>query len=148
MGTRVSAAVSSYFHLSCFFAHTVLYLVIFGLMPIKSLSHTIFYHTENRFVNHFPFKSRNVHRFFKWYTYIWRTINQLKTFQQNKDYNSAVLLIAQNPSLKQYIIGVDVINKIVEEIRNTQIYAKRKQQTIYVQDDEPISAIDGDVWIG
>ncbi len=75
-------------------------------------------------------------------------INQLKTFQQNKDYNSAVLLIAQNPSLKQYIIGVDVFNKIIEEIRNTQIYAKNKKQTIYVQDDEPVAATDGDVWIG
>ena len=75
-------------------------------------------------------------------------INQLKIFQQNKDYDSAFLLIAQNPSLKQYIIGVDVINKIIEEIRNTQIYANRKKQTIYVQDDEPIAAIDGDVWIG
>ena len=75
-------------------------------------------------------------------------INQLKTFQQNKDYNSAILLIAQNPSLKQYIIGVDVFNKITEEIRNTQIYAKNKKQTIYVQDDEPVTATDGDVWIG
>lgn len=76
-------------------------------------------------------------------------INQLKTFQQNNDYDSATLFIAQNPSLKQYIIGVDSINKIIEEIRNTQIYAKTTKQTIYVQDkdNEPISAIDGDVWI-
>ena len=76
-------------------------------------------------------------------------INQLKTFQQNKDYNSAILLIAKNPSLKQYIIGVDVINKIIEEVRNTQIYAKRTKQTIYIQDEdnEPTTAIDGDVWI-
>ena len=78
-----------------------------------------------------------------------RLINQLKTYQQNKDYNSAALLIAKNPSLKQYIIGVDVFNKIAEEIRNTQIYAKSKKQTIYVQDEdnEPMYAIDGDVWI-
>ena len=76
-----------------------------------------------------------------------RLIDQLKTYQQNRDYNSAVLLIANNPSLKQYIIGVDVINKIIEEIRNAQIYAKTAKQTIYVQDETPVSAIDGDVWL-
>lgn len=76
-------------------------------------------------------------------------INQLKTFQKNKDYKSAILLIAQNPSLKQYIIGVDVINKIIEEIRNTQIYAKTTKQTVYIQDKNnvPISAVENDVWI-
>lgn len=76
-------------------------------------------------------------------------INQLKVFQQNKDYNSVVLLIAQNPSLKQYIIGADAFNKLAEEIRNAQIYAKTTKQTIYIQDKDniPVSAIDGDVWI-
>lgn len=75
-------------------------------------------------------------------------INQLKSYQANGDYGSASNLIAVNPTLKQYIIGVDVINKLVEEIRNAQIYAKSVKQTVFVQDTEPTTSINGDVWIG
>jgi len=37
---------------------------------------------------------------------------------------------------------------MLEEIRNTQIYAKNIKQTIYADETEPNTMIDGDVWIG
>lgn len=75
-------------------------------------------------------------------------INQIKTLQAAGNYYSATLLIAQNPSIKQYIPCAEDLNKIGEEIRNAQIYAKQVKQTIYTDETEPVSMIDGDVWIG
>lgn len=75
-------------------------------------------------------------------------INQIKAYQTSGEYNSAASLIAQNPDIKKRIPTSESLNRMLEEIRNTQIYAKTVKQTIYVQETEPTTMVDGDVWIG
>lgn len=78
-------------------------------------------------------------------------INQINTLRAAGNYNDAALLIAKNSNvISQYCIGADAINKIVEEIRNTQIKARTAGQQIFVQAEEPTgdSVSDEDVWIG
>ena len=75
-------------------------------------------------------------------------INQIKAYQASGEYNSAASLIAQNPDIKKRMPTSESLNRMLEEIRNTQIYAKTVKQTIYVQETEPNTMVDGDVWIG
>ncbi len=75
-------------------------------------------------------------------------INQIKAFQTSGEYNSAASLISQHPDIKKRIPTSESLNKMLEEIRNTQIYAKNIKQTIYADETEPNTMIDGDVWIG
>lgn len=74
----------------------------------------------------------------------------------NGDYATATTLIKQyeasntdsSKSLSHYMIDVSDIGRIMEDIRNTQIYALRRKQKIYVQQTEPSDIDDGDVWVG
>lgn len=64
------------------------------------------------------------------------------------DTESAQKIIVEN-SLDPYIVNAYIFNWLVEEIRNTQIYAKTKgQQIIYVDsiDDLPDNPVDGDIY--
>lgn len=49
--------------------------------------------------------------------------------------------------IRQYIAGSKHINTIIEELRNTQIYAKQVQQNIYIGEDPEIPQF-GDIVIG
>lgn len=55
-----------------------------------------------------------------------------------------------NPSksLAHYLLSAADINRILEDIYNTQIYAAKQKQEIYIQNAEPSDADVGDVWIG
>lgn len=74
-------------------------------------------------------------------------INGIKALQAEGRYSEAAALI---PDVKDYLLGADVINTLIEEIRNAQIYAKGAKQCIYVQSEEPDSTVirENDVWIG
>lgn len=75
-------------------------------------------------------------------------INTIKEYQNNKDYASAARLIVLNPSIKECIPDSTDFNSLCEEIRNAEIYAKTRKQSIYYSNDVPDIFEDGDVWIG
>lgn len=76
-------------------------------------------------------------------------INQINALRASGQYNSAAVLINKNAELlKKVAIGADVINKLIEEIRNVQIKGLSANQCIVTSEDEPGDLNDGDVWIG
>ncbi len=75
-------------------------------------------------------------------------INQIKKYQESGNYTAAATLLARNPELKDYMPGVDFYNMIIEEQRNTEIYAKTIKQSMYFDSEEPEAVVDGDAWIG
>ena len=75
-------------------------------------------------------------------------VNQIKILQAQGQYDKVNEIIANNPSLKQYVFGADDFNAIDEETRNLEILAKSKKQQIYYTDDEPDYAVAQDIWIG
>lgn len=73
-------------------------------------------------------------------------INKIKNFQAAGDYTSASTLISENPDIKEYIIDMEVINELIEQERNTEIYAKTIKQSTYIG-KEPETPIHMDVWL-
>ena len=75
-------------------------------------------------------------------------VNNVKAKRAAGSYVEAAKLIASNiGKLKQYFISATDINKIVEEIRNAQIFAIKKRKLIYLDKEEPLAEFEGDVWI-
>ena len=76
-------------------------------------------------------------------------INQINTYRSNGNYAAAQILISDYATqLKQYTLDMPIINKIIEEIRNTQIKARVAGQFLSIEEDEPDGVWDGFVWIG
>ena len=75
---------------------------------------------------------------------------QIKHLQDIGDYDSAQVLIDENyNTLRQYVFDTADVNRMVEEIRNLEIYTFSHKQQIYYQDTAPNTYIyEGDVWIG
>lgn len=62
--------------------------------------------------------------------------------------NEAAALIIQN-NLKDLFINANDVNRIDEEIRNTQINTRSKKQNIYYSTTAPLEVMEeGDIWIG
>lgn len=81
--------------------------------------------------------------------HVYDIINQLKEFQASGKFKEASELIKNNHDLlKPYVIDTSFINKLIEEIRNTEIYALAARQSVYISDDEPYVSMENDVWIG
>lgn len=76
------------------------------------------------------------------------TINSIKELQAQGKYNEAADIIKNNPSLSQYIVDAVTFRTWEEEIYNTQRYAKKVQQQIYFEDEEPDYCEEDDIWIG
>ena len=75
-------------------------------------------------------------------------IAQIKTYQAQGKYDKAEQYLAQHPELKKYIFGSSDINKLAEELRNTQIKALSVTQQLFYQNSNPKDfASVGDVWI-
>lgn len=73
---------------------------------------------------------------------------ELKNIQLSGNYGSAKEYLTNNPALKDYIFTAESINRIVEELRNAQIYAKSVSQQIYYQEEKPMEYFStGDIWI-
>lgn len=103
---------------------------------------------EKEFSN-FPKQFIALHNFKNVDDSIASVINQIKSLQLQGLYNQAARIMENNKDiLPQYIIDAITFRTIEEEIYNTQRYAKKIQQQIYFQDDEPDYCEEDDIWIG
>lgn len=77
-------------------------------------------------------------------------INQINTLQSQGLYNQAARIIQQNfDVLSHYIVDAITFRTWEEEIYNTQIYARQKQQLIFFdENEEDVDCLEGDVWLG
>lgn len=75
--------------------------------------------------------------------------NQIKDLKSKGLYGQAQKIIEQHyGKLKKRVIDAEAINAISEELRNLEIYSKQIQQSVFMQNDEPICVCVDDVWIG
>lgn len=76
-------------------------------------------------------------------------INQINAYRNDGNYTAAQILINDYASqLKKYNLDMSIINKIIEEIRNTQIKAYVAGQFLSIEEDEPDGIWDNFVWLG
>lgn len=76
-------------------------------------------------------------------------INQINSLRAQGLCNQAARIMEKNNDiLSQYIIDAITFRTMEEEIYNTQKYAKKVQQQIYYQDEEPDYCEEDDIWIG
>ena len=74
-------------------------------------------------------------------------INKIDELRASHNFEEAQKFIEENADkLKQSIADAITFRTLVEEIYNTQVYAKRVQQSIYFDDEKP-DCLEGDVWI-
>lgn len=75
-------------------------------------------------------------------------INQVKKLQASGLYNQASRIIQQNKDvLGKYVIDANIINGMIEHIRNTEIISLQARQCVYVG-KKPLTCNKGDIWIG
>lgn len=104
---------------------------------------------EREFSN-FPLKKITRHNFKNVDDTIAPVINQIKSYQSQGLYAKAATIIQNNfDILSHYIVDAISYRTWEEEIYNTQIYARQKQQSIYFDEsEEDVDCIEGDVWVG
>jgi len=98
----------------------------------------------------FPEKKITRHNFKNVDDNIASIINQINTLRSQGLYNQASHIIQDNfDVLSHYIVDAITFRTWEEEIYNTQIYAQKKQQSIYFDEfEEDVDCIEGDVWVG
>lgn len=98
----------------------------------------------------FPEKKITRHNFKNVDDNISAIINQINSLRTQGLYNQAARIIQNNVDiLPQYIVDAVTFRTWEEEIYNTQIYAKQKQQSIFFEEsEEDFDGIEGDVWVG
>ena len=103
---------------------------------------------ENEFSN-FPQELITLHHFKDIDDNIADIINQINSLRSQGLYNQAARIIDANKDvLSQYVIDAITFRTWEEEIYNTQRYARKVQQQIYFQEDEPDYCEEDDIWIG
>lgn len=104
---------------------------------------------ENEFSD-FPNKKITRHNFKNIDDNVANIINTIKQLQLQGLYSQASRIIQDNfDVLSHYIVDAITFRTWEEEIYNTQIYARQKQQIIFFdEDDEDFDGIEGDVWVG
>jgi hypothetical protein len=75
-------------------------------------------------------------------------INQINLLRSQGLYSKASEIINDNKDLlSQYIIDAVTYRTWEEEIYNTQIYSRQRQQIVFFDEEEP-ECLEGDIWIG
>lgn len=98
--------------------------------------------------SNFPKKMIERHHFKNVDDTIAPVINEINALRSQGLYNQADRIIKNNSHiLSEYIVDATTFRTWEEEIYNTQIYAKQKQQFVYFDKVEP-DALCNDVWIG
>lgn len=76
-------------------------------------------------------------------------VMRIEGYIKANDYETANSIIQENAALlSNYIISAADINRIIEDIRNTQIYGMEKSQDIFFMDTMPLFVVTNDVWVG
>lgn len=76
-------------------------------------------------------------------------INTYKKYLQNEQYDAAAAYAKKNKEfLEKHLLGSGNFMALQEEIRNTQILALKKSQSIHAKDSAPSVMELNDVWIG
>lgn len=76
-------------------------------------------------------------------------INTYRKYIQNGQYDSAAAYAKRNSDFfDSCLVGNNTLMTLQEEIRNTQILALKRCQSIRISDTEPEVIETGDVWIG
>ena len=102
---------------------------------------------EREFSN-FPEQKIKLHNFKNVDDNLAGIINEINELRSQGLYNQAARVIQNNSDvLGQFIIDAITYRTWEEEIYNTQIYAKKMQQSVYFDKEEP-DCIEGDVWLG
>ena len=98
----------------------------------------------------FPEKKITLHNFKNVDDNISLLINQINSLRSQGLYAEASQIIQSNfDVLSHYIVDAVTFRTWEEEIYNTQIYARQKQQTIFFDEEEnDFDGIKGDVWVG
>lgn len=97
----------------------------------------------------FPHELMSLHHFKDVDDSIGSLVNQIKILQAQRKYDKVSDIIQESKDmLSQYCLGAEHINRLDEEIRNLEIYAVSKNQSIYYLEEEPEWATTFDVWIG
>ncbi len=103
---------------------------------------------ENEFSN-FPNKLITLHNFKNVDDTTAPIINQINNLRSQGLYDQAARIVESNKDiLPQHVVDAVYFRTCEEEIQNTQKYAKKIQQQIYVQDEEPDFCEEDDIWIG
>lgn len=101
---------------------------------------------ENEFSS-FPEKKIIKHRFKNIDDNVASIINQINTIRSQGKFEKAAFIIQENKDiLSQYIVDAITFRTWEEEIYNTQIYAKQRQQIVFFDEEEP-ECLEGDIWI-
>ena len=75
-------------------------------------------------------------------------VNQIRGYFASGNYTQAKYFIDQNKAvLAPYVINMETVNGLEEEIRNLEIFAMSKQQSVFVSLTEPEEPENNDVWI-
>lgn len=103
---------------------------------------------ENEF-SKFPNEKITLHKFKNVDDNIAIIINEINDLRSQGLYNQASRKIEDNKDvLGKYIVDAVTFRTWEEEIYNTQKYAKKVQQQIFFEDEEPDYCEEDDIWIG
>ena len=98
--------------------------------------------------SNFPKKKIKRHNFKNVDDTIAPMINKINALRSQNLFDQADRIIKNNADiLSEYIADATTFRTWEEEIYNTQIYAKQRQQFVHFDKEEP-DAIYSDVWIG
>ena len=76
-------------------------------------------------------------------------INQINAYRLDGNYAAAQILIDEYATqLKKYNLDMEIINTMVEEIRNTQIKSYIAGQFLSIEEEEPDGMWENFVWLG
>ena len=76
-------------------------------------------------------------------------INEINNYRNKGKYDYAAKLIRENANvLSKVSFGASLLNSLIEENRNAQIYALEATQEIYTTSSEPDVSSDNVIWIG
>lgn len=102
---------------------------------------------ENEFSN-FPFQKITKHNFKNVNDNVASIINQINELRSQGLYDQAARVIQNNSDiLGQYVVDAVTFRTWEEEIFNTQVYAKKMQQSVYFENKEP-DCMEDDIWLG
>lgn len=98
--------------------------------------------------SNFPERKITLHHFKNVDDNISELVNQINQLRKQGLYGQAQRIIENNADiLSNRDVDAEFINTLIEEIYNTQVYARQVQQSIYDSPDEP-DCNTYDVWIG